>query len=1010
MKKMLILTSAVTAVCFVVNCVIAQAYLPRFRTFGLKENLSTSGVTSIVQDKQGKIWIGTHDGLNCHFGTYFKSFYQKSKGESGLRQSAISDLLCDNAGNIWIATYGGGLNIINPVSMEFLPLPKVLSNLSWKQGFCLKEDREKRIWMGFNEGLAVFDPKNGRLDTISMWPDNKTKLQVHKLEFDLQGHCFVATPFEGLQVYEYRNKPHLVAQLPFQAFGSPRIGIGFFNALVPFNDEIQACTQTGLYSIAYTNGKIKYYKPDIEPELAYYALLNDKKGNAWVASEKGFHVYAASGKLIHTDLPHKGRLNESNISTMFEDNMGGIWIGGSKGVHYHHPQMSRFYSYAFDQNISEKRLEITWCVFTEDDQHFLVGTKVGMFTFDAKTFQLNSIETKGYKTSPIAYKIIKTTNNQLLAGTNQGIFKIVKHPKGWMAEKFSMDLDAFVSDILPLPNEHLLVATYDDKGLFLLTKTGQIIQSFKHDWQKTSLINNSINCLVPANSGKVWIGTDKGASLFDFETQKFDNSVWLGKTDPDFSPLIYSIADLGDEVWFGSFGSGIMIFNKQANTYSYLKKAQGMPNESVYQLQTDGKRVFASTNKGLFTIDPKSKSIHVSTEDDGLQSDEYNHFASFKNLNTGAIYFGGLFGFDEVTKTIPAKNTRQPTLALSFAQVIGEKAPLPLDGKPWKLNYKQQDIELEFAAIDYVMPIKNKYKYQLDGNEKSRIDLGTENKLTLIGLKPGSYNLQIFGSNNDGVWSASPISVPIKISPPWWETWWFKTLLIVLACTILLLIFRLYIKARLRKQVLDLERQQAVRKERNRISTEMHDDLGSGLTSIKMLSELLKLKSGNKPEKELERIAVRADELVDNLNTIVWALNDRNDKLSATVAYLRSYAARAFDENNIELHLNISVQEKVSQIDINGKVRRNLFLILKEGIHNVIKHAHATQVWLSIEAAESGFKLILKDNGVGTNTNSTRTGGNGLINMQERANQIEATCSFSTQNGFEIQLFLPKYN
>lgn len=989
---------------------IAQTFLPKFRSYGLQEGLSTSGVTAICEDRQGKIWIGTDDGLNCHFGTYFKQFFQRKEGETGLNQSAISDLICDKSGQIWISTYGGGINLLDPVSQQFKPIPQPLQVLKWKQAFCIKEDERQRIWMGFNEGLAVFDPKTGRLDTISLCPDGKSRLEVQKIANDKQGNVFVATAFEGVVIYQYMQKPTVVDHISFRQLDAARSGIGFFNHLFAEDNSIYASSQHGLYRFSRENGETHWQKMSALPKAIHYAYFVDNARNTWTATNSGLEVKDKTGKKLPLDLPYQGSLRESGITTFYSDSRKGLWIGGSRGVHYHHPQMSKFQSFAFDPYLHENRLEITWTGFTENDKQFLIGSESGLFLFDAPTFRLKEIKSKTNSKPPITYKIIKCPDGKILAGTSEGIYQIVYSQNQWSCEKYAPQLNAFISDMFALADGMLLVATYDEKGLILLDKQGNIKETHVHNAAPNSLINNSISCLYPANNGNIWICTDNGISEYDPFGKTFNNEVWLKNPNKSFSPLIYGVADLDNEVWFASFGSGIMVYNKKTQKYSFLNRENGMPNESVYQLRLKGNTVYASTNKGLCCIDAKTKKIQVFTEGDGLQSNEFNHFASWTCQTSGNIYFGGLNGFDEVSNMLPSSNTYPSTVALSSASIVGSSQKLPLDGSPWQLQHHQQNIELEFAAINYLMPEKNSYQYWFGANNSNAVSMGTKNKITLVNLQPGQYTLNVNGSNSDGRWSSLPLSIPIDMEYPWWQTWWFRVLVFLIILGILLLIFRLYLKAQLKKQVLDFERQQAVRVERNRISSEMHDDLGSGLTSIKMQSELLKLKSGKEPSKELEQIATRADELVDNLNTIVWALNDRNDKLEAVVAYLRLFAAKQFDEHNIILHSDIEIVSSAANLEIPGEVRRNLYLILKESIHNLIKHAQASEAWLTLKAKENGIVVSLRDNGQGMKQNGKSLGGNGLLNMRERANQMKANIEVIEADGVEVKLMVPLYN
>jgi ligand-binding sensor domain-containing protein len=241
----------------------AQERMPRFRNFGIREGLSTSSVTKICQDKEGKIWIGTHDGLNCFYGTHFRNFYQDRKKESGLKQSAISDLLCDRKGKLWIATYGGGVSLMDPVSQEFLPIPESLKKIKWSQTTSIAEASDGKIWIGFYEGLLIYNPSDGSIKQWETIPGSNSNLQATRINFDSQGNAFVATPFQGIHCISKSGKTWL-ASFPFEAFGKSPSGLSFFYQLYPSREGILACTQSGFLNFKLENGKIVKEKRQIE--------------------------------------------------------------------------------------------------------------------------------------------------------------------------------------------------------------------------------------------------------------------------------------------------------------------------------------------------------------------------------------------------------------------------------------------------------------------------------------------------------------------------------------------------------------------------------------------------------------------------------------------------------------------------------------------------------------------------------------------------------------------------
>lgn len=993
------------------------AYTPRFRHFGIKDGLSTSSVTALCQDKEGKIWIGTHDGLNCFYGTFFKRFYQDRKSKEGLNQSAISDLVCSADGDLWIATYGGGLSRMDPVSQQYKPLPKAFESFNWKLSNCIKEDPSGRLWFGFYEGLAVYNPADGSLQKFSSLPgQGKKTLSVISIGFDRSGSAIITTPFDGLAVFAISKESNQIAfreHVPQAQFSLQQKGIAYFNKIFNYRDQLFICSQEGIWVATFQGEKLKLKKEQNLPESETTALETDAEGNFWIGNQaEGLSYYRKSSKGFEEQPWKFNDQPEGKVSVLLKDNRGGMWVGHASGLSYSHQQLAKFKSFTLFPLGTRSKLAITWSVFSEDDHHFLVGTELGLLFFDAETQQIKEISFAKEVGNEIIYSFLKTKDGNLFAGGSKGLYQILGYPSDPRIQKVLPQVVGMISALAQLPDGRILAGTYDERGFYLFSPSAASFLNFRHSKNnENSLCNNSINCFAPEPSGKIWIGTDQGLSLFDPEKFRFDNSLWERRPHPEKnSQLIYGVADMGSELWIATFGSGILIYTKATGTWKQLGLDEGLSNEAVYQIQPHGELMWASTNRGLCQIHLKTKKIAVFSEGDGLQSDEFNHFASFKNPTSGRIYFGGLYGFDEVSTFLESRNVNSPKVVFSSARLLSDRpnADLPIGAALWKLKPGERNLEVEFAALNYLMPEKNTYAYEIEPGS-GQIPLGSKSKLSLVNLQPGRYKLKIYGRNNEGLWSREPLVQELEVMPYFWETFWFRAIIIFLLLLGLVLILTFYYKSRLKQQRLELERLQAIRTERTRISAEMHDDLGSGLTSIRMMSELLQLKGLNKQVPEVDKISRRAEQLVDNLNTIVWALNERNDHLDATIAYIRAYSLNYLEENGINIRFESILDEAATRKEIKGEVRRNLYLIVKEALHNLVKHAQATEVIMVFEAMGDRLKLTIKDNGKGADLNS-KSLGNGLRNMKERAEVMGGQIRYSSEGGFSLELNIPLYN
>jgi len=276
-----------------------------------------------------------------------------------------------------------------------------------------------------------------------------------------------------------------------------------------------------------------------------------------------------------------------------------------------------------------------------------------------------------------------------------------------------------------------------------------------------------------------------------------------------------------------------------------------------------------------------------------------------------------------------------------------------------------------------------------------------------MNLTPGKYKFDLKAIFPNGMYSDKSTSYSFEILPPWWTRWWVYVFVALAASAGVLLLARSYTMRRLEKQRLALEKQQIIEKERTRIASDMHDDLGAGLSSIRFLSEKIKQTSASDAAtNENGKIVNISSELVDNMNEIIWAMNEKNDTLEDLLFYTRSFAKEYCEENHIGC-----IDEFPDDIPskfVSGEVRRNIFLTVKESLHNIVKHADATEVKLIVQTNEL-LTVIVSDNGKGIYLSDpySYSGRNGLKNMQQRIESIGGRFILLNGDGVTVKLEVP---
>jgi signal transduction histidine kinase len=315
------------------------------------------------------------------------------------------------------------------------------------------------------------------------------------------------------------------------------------------------------------------------------------------------------------------------------------------------------------------------------------------------------------------------------------------------------------------------------------------------------------------------------------------------------------------------------------------------------------------------------------------------------------------------------------------------------------LSYAENVFSFEFAALNFTNAGKNQYAYKLEGFDHEWTYCGTRRYATYTNLDGGSYVFKVRGSNNDGVWNEVGASITVVITPPFWKRWWFTALFWVTVAVAFGGTIRYLEKGKLKRRIERLEQQQALEQERLRISRDMHDEVGATLTQISILSELAGKDGGESgdPAVHVKRISEKSREVIDNIGEIIWAINPKNDQLDNLVAYLRQYALQYFSSSHVACHFE--APDDLPALSMSAQARRNIFLVCKESMHNVMKHSGAAEFTLTLRQSQGRLEILMKDDGRGFSTENLSGLGNGLSNMKRRMEEIGGTLTIDSRPG-----------
>ncbi|NNE25368.1 MAG: hypothetical protein HKN09_00865 [Saprospiraceae bacterium] len=495
----------------------------------------------------------------------------------------------------------------------------------------------------------------------------------------------------------------------------------------------------------------------------------------------------------------------------------------------------------------------------------------------------------------------------------------------------------------------------------------------------------------------VWLGTANGLARFDEDMKLIE--LYNTTSDPPLSSnFIFNIhTHKNGELWLGTRGGGVNILSPDRTQVRYITKKEGLSHNTVYAVIPDGKRFWFPTDNGLCHYDTSTQVISTFTVNYGISHNEFNYPGYL--VEEDYIYLGTLNGMTRIDRQKTYESTVNYPIYLNAITSYDRSSNTLINhpcrdigNKPIVFQPDENNLEFDFSMAYYDNPGANKFYYRIIGFEPEWKYLGTDNTLNISSLPAGQYTLQIKATTSTGLQNQYIKSIPIRSLRPFTETIWFY----LLSFTGMGLIFYAFYKNR-------LEQYKKIIQVRQRIATNLHDEVGSMMTRIALESDLINaaVYSDTESKKKIKEIADQSREASSTMSDIVWSFDARQDQTKSLLDRMRQHMHNMLTPLEIEHILkadNLNENQKLKP-----EVRQNIYLIFKEAVHNIVKHSNANQVTVSIEQTNGLFSMIVKDNGRGTK-NGSPSSGQGLTNMNARAKKIGGHLEINEKNGYTVKL------
>ncbi|MGN7723432.1 ligand-binding sensor domain-containing protein [Chitinophaga sp. 22620] len=1017
----------------------AQERSYNFDSYGVDRGLTQSSIYSLIQDEEGFLWISTFDGVNRFDGYVFNEYRYnpafekspprpaervvyssasqqgravvKSFGLSGTRHHSFyrdkrNQLLI--AHNLGISLYDRYKNSFRDVFVDSTYVNEMERDFVAKFRILGEDQATQTLWVWRpSKGLYLLDNLTYELKKIILYPPSFMKRRMIPEALAKQDDAiwmiFEKEQLVKMDIHTTRLTTYCLPTL------SDKPVIKVLNPdslLLASNGHITIFdTRRNKYTdLPYT--EVNELKEPFLPS----AIELDDRGNAWIGGNNGVLVFNfANHEIVNHITSFNGfETNSFNkIISLYRDAGDNMWVGtDGDGLKIYAPNKKVFSLYR-SPRISHN---IVKAVYKHDDGRLYVGLlQDGLDIYEKGGKYLKRIsneEKPGTFPANNLHAICREDYETLwfhFVKGYIGLFDIKSETFRDLTPKVKALGLPEQDDVYPFvskrPNgetyfnygEYLLKFNSSDKGL-----AAAIVHRFSDE---------QLTCFFEDFWGNQYVGTK--ANLY---CRKTDESKWvqinLGLKDTE----IKSINKNAHKHLLVATNKGLLVLDeeyrklKHYNSYDYT----GMVSDYVYAVLLDDKDgIWISHNKGITQIRQNGDNLVTYNFEDGLQSNEFNTGAYFKSMD-GELFFGGIRGVTGFYPRNFKNNPWTPKVIIKRLEVLDK--PFKSDTAisllhKVELPYNQNTIAIEYVPLEFTNPLKNKVQYMLEGADEDWLMAGNQSMARYTNLRPGSYIFKVKACNNDEVWNTEPTTLQIVIRIPFWQSLWFRFLLLLLVLGIAYYFSALYLDYKIRNEKLKLEKEQAVDQERARISSDMHDDLGSGLSTIRLLSEIAKRKIKDTGQtKEIERISEAAGELVDKMSEIIWAMNSSNDSLANLIAYMRSFAADFLEHAHIQHHFIIP--ENIPNVKLSGGTRRHIYLAVKESLHNVVKHSQASEVIIEVKVFKN-MTIMLKDNGKGFDPEKVRLFGNGLKNIEKRMQQVGGQADIISQNGTTVFLDIP---
>lgn len=1011
------------------------------RIYTIADGLSRDAINCIKQDSRGFMWFGTPEGLSRFDGYEFKNYQQ----EHGLPHRVIMEFLETRGGKIWIGTEKG-LVLFNPngslpenIAKAAMPetvetgsrqepmftVYKLPGNDEQPPIYELFEDSSGTVWIG-SLGLFRLDEENGetkiRAVDVSEGPNPKAP-HIYSFAEDADGSLWI-----GTNNFLFKQKSDGTLEKYGKESGFPEGSINDIETQYPFTallrdgeNRIWVGTGFGLARLVKNpqpNQKIVeriFTEKDGLSGISMAKLFLSRDNKIWAMGGPGIEEYLPASDSFRKYTKENGLTEVGGASSMTEDKEGNLWVGQAGGA----VKIARSGFTSFNASDGINYLTLASVFENKTGEIYLLADHLGegkepVYRFGDNKFTsvrvkaFSSLKNSGWGTSQVAFQ---DREGEWWFPTGEGLYRFPKVAR--IEDLADLKPKHIYTKRDGLPDNEIFRLFEDSRGDVWITTlyNSPSLSRWSRATDKIEIIPierekefGGPSAFAEDSDGNIWMGSYQ-SRLIRFTNGKL--KIFTTENGLPEGHLRGLHFDQKGRLWGATMQGGafrvddVLSDNPKISAITIL---DGLASNVVTTLTEDLQgRIYFATGRGVDRYEPETGRIKHYTTADGLAS---NHFTGALRDGNGNLWFATSNGVSRLIPE-PERQFAPPPIFINGLRIADRNYPISELGETnlqdIELSPDRNQLEASFVSPNFSASGNLRYQYKLEGSDTDWREAADRRTVTFASLSAGNYRFLVRAVNSGGTVSENSAVISFKVLPPVWQRWWFLLLAAFAISGIVYLIYRYRLK-----QLLELE------KVRTRIATDLHDDIGASLSKIAILSEVVHQRVApvapddaeiNEP---LEEIAGTSRELVDSMSDIVWAINPERDHLSDLIQRMRNLAGEMTELADIGLRVHLSGIETDADLPLGADLRREIYLIFKETINNLVKHSACEMAEISFAIENDALIISVKDdgkgfsvpaNGNGTSAAGTTRGGNGLPNIKRRAANLGGSYEISSEIG-----------